>query len=77
MLSLFLCALELFVRFLKHHDLCRQLRIAGILLAYCMLIAHVALCVLPCQAFLWSSIQVILLAVSHVMGILHAPMLLA
>ena len=42
-----------------------------------MLIALFVLCILTCEAFLWSSIQIILLAVSHVMGILRVPMFLA
>ena len=68
--------LEFLVRLFYLRNLCRQLHIAGDLLVRCTFVAHVVLHVLPNGAFFWSTVQIIFLSASHIMSILHAPMLL-
>ena len=43
----------------------------------CTSVARVALRIIPGKALFWSTIQVIFLAVTHNMGVLHSPTLLA
>ena len=76
-LVLFVRALELLVRFFKLHDLRGQLRVASVMLTWRISVVQVALHVLPWEGFFRSNVLLILTALSRVMGVVHAPMLLA
>ena len=78
-LALLTRALEFFVRFFKFCDLCGQLRLTIVTLAWRVLIARIALllCTFPSAGSLRSTVVLILMAIPRNMGILHAPMLLA
>ena len=75
--SLFVCALEHLVRFFKLCDHCGQLRVAIVLLVQCSSIEQIALHAFPCEGLFWSPVFLILTALHCVMGVVHAPMLLA
>ena len=74
---LFVCVLEYLIRFFKLHNLRGQLHIASLMLVWCNSVAQVVLHTLPCVGLFQSPVLFILTALSNVMGILHAPMLLA
>ena len=78
-LALIIHALEFLVRFFKLREICRQLCITIVTLAWRILIVWIALLLraFPCEGSLWSTVLLILVAFPHIMGILCAPMLLA
>ena len=69
--------LQFTVGFFEFSDFCGQLHVAIVLLMQCMLVEQIALHILPCKAFFQSTVQIVLLAVTCVVGVLHTPMLLA
>ena len=72
-LALFVRAREFLVRLFK----LRKLHLASVMLTWCISVARVVLRALPCEGFFWSTVLLILTAVSRVMGVLCAPMLIA
>ena len=78
-LALLIHALEFLVRFFKLRYLRRQLHVTIVTCARRILIAQFELLLraFPCEGPLRSTVLIILMAVPRIMGILHAPMLLA
>ena len=76
-LAFFARTIEFLVKLFRLCDLHGQLCIASVMLAWHVSVAWIALCAIPCEGLLWSSILLILMALPHIMGIVHAPMLLA
>jgi hypothetical protein len=76
-LTPFVRALELLVRFFKLRDFCRQLRISIIMPEQRVSAAWIALRAIPYKGLFPSPVLLILMALCGIMGVVHTPMLFA